>query len=179
MDLETFLHSLDDINWFNNLGSKLTPNISVIANQYLDVTGNGGAPIKIPKNWEEAKVVMKSAQNADFNGFTELTVRRTLREQAIVVQTPRNCDGLLNLSLDQISKIANKVSISVPAGLSSGSETDFLPKAAAGALAEAAYDNVLWLLAEGASDHPIQLKFQLFSEGRWPIGLGKKNFYLW
>ena len=178
-ELSTFLCSLNHVDWFKNLGNKLSSDISVITNQYLDVTGHGSAPIKIPKNWEAAKIAAKSAKNLAMNGSTELATRRTLKEQAIAAQMPRNCDNLLNLSFDQISKIAHKITINVPTELSSGCKTDFLPKAAAGAVAEAAYDNVLWLLAEGASDHPVHLKFQLFSKGRWPIGLKEKSFYLW
>ena len=167
------------MDWFKNLGNELSSNISVIANQYLDVTGHGSTPIKIPKNWEEAKIAAKSAKNFNFNGFTELGMRRALKEQAITTQMPKNCDDLLSLSFDQISRTTHKITVSVPAELSSGAKTDFLPKAAAGALAEAAYDNALWLLAEGTPYHPVHLKFQLFSNGRWPIGLGEKNFYLW
>ena len=168
------------MDWFKNLGNKLSSDISVITNQYLDVTGHGSVPIKIPQNSEAAKIAAKSAKSLAMNGLTELGMRRILKGQAIAAQMPRNCDNLLNLSFEQISKIAHKITVNVPAELSSDCNTDlFLPKAAAGAVAEAAYDNVLWLLAEGASDHPVHLKFQLFSKGRWPIGLKEKSFYLW
>ena len=102
------------MDWFKNLGNKLSSDISVVANQYLDVTGHGSVPIKIPKNWEAAKIAAKSAESLAMNGFTELGTRQILKGQAIAAQMPRNCDNLLNLSFEQISKIAHKITVNVP-----------------------------------------------------------------
>ena len=54
----------------------------------------------------------------------------------------------------------------------------FLAKAAAGAFSEAAYGNALWLLAQESQQHSVHLKFALFQQWRWPIGIKDQAFYI-
>ena len=178
-ELATFLHSLDDINWFKNLGKEPSSGISANVSRYLDVTGNKNCPTKILKTWKEAKVAAKSAKSLSLDGSNELEVRKIMREKAAIVHSQKVCIDSLALAFDHISKISHRITVNVPSGLASVPKTDFLPKAAAGAIGEAAYDNALWLLTGDSADHPAHLKFTLFAGGRWPIGLGEKNFYLW
>ena len=178
-DLSTFLGSLNQINCFKDLGKELSSDISVIVRKYLHVTGYQSASIKIAKDWEEAQIAAKSAKNLNLKGSSELEARKFLREQAAAIHSPKNCNDSLNRAFAQISTMSSRITINTPIELSSVPENDFLPKAAAGAVAEATYDNVLWFLAEASPDHPARLKFILFAKGRWPIGLKEQNFYLW
>ena len=176
--LHDFLDSLHQTDWFGHLGEDMSSITTGIAETYLRSLKQTTALIKIARSWDEAKAAANSAESRAAHSVDEARDRQFLREQAANIHSPELCTTWLNLAFENISNIAYGITTGIPSDIIATSRDVFLTKAAAGAFAEAAYDNTLWLLAQEREQHSVHLKFALFQQGRWPIGIKGQSFYI-
>ena len=149
-----------------------------IAEAYLRSLKQTTTLIKIARSWDEAKSAANLAQTSAPHSVDEVQSRHSLRKQAANIHSPELCTTWLNFAFEGISNIANDIVTELPSDILIASPDVFLAKAAAGAFSEAAYDNALWLLAQESQQHSVHLKFTLFQQGRWPIGIKDQFFYI-
>ena len=149
-----------------------------IAKNYLRSIKQKKTLIKVARSWDEAKEVANSAESLVPHGVDEVQGRQFLRKQATNIHSSESCTAWLNLAFESISSISHDIATKIPSDILAASPDIFLRKAAAGAFAEAAYDNTLWLLAQESQKHSVHLKFTLFQQGRWPLGIKDRSFYI-
>ena len=86
----------------------------------------------------------------------------------------------LAAALTHVSAVAAeaaKQSIEESAALAGHSDPALLD-AAAGAATKASYQAALLLAGGGEEDHAMAIKFRLFEQGRWPIGIAGNTLNL-
>ena len=149
-----------------------------VAKNYLRSIKQENTLIKVARSWDEAKAAANSAEIFGPHGVDEVQSRQSLRKQASNIHSAESCTTWLNLAFESISDISHEIATKIPSDIIATSPDIFLTKAAAGAFAGAAYDNTLWLLAQESQQHSVHLKFTLFQQGRWPLGIKGQCFYI-
>ena len=177
--LDNFLHSLAYSNWFAHLGEELSQTTSNIANCYLKSLNTSVGHITIVKSWHEAQNTGSSLNEERAHTPSDTAFRRDLKKKAEQAHSSATCIDYLNSTYEVVSNIAQDINSNIEAYVQEKDADFFLNKAAAGAFAEASYDNAIWILAQAEQLHPIHLKFLLFQQGRWPIGIKEESFFLW
>ena len=176
--LNDFLNSLRQTDWFGHLGEEISSLTVGITRNYLRSIKQENTLIKVARSWDEAKAAANSAEIFGPHSVDEIQGRQSLRKQAANIHSPELCTTWLNFAFESISNIANDIVTEPPSDILVASPDVFLAKAAAGAFSEAAYGNALWLLAQESQQHSVHLKFTLFQQGRWPIGIKDQFFYI-
>lgn len=177
--LQSFLYSLREPTWFSHLGESLSPQAETIVGSYLHALKKTNVSVKITKDWGEATGAARSPNKKLPDYSNEMQIRTFLRKKANEIHSPESCTEWLNISFSHIAKISENIARAGRFSTITTAQNVFLAKTAAGAFAEASYDNVLWLLAQESGHHPTHLKFTLFKLGRWPIGIKEDEFYIW
>lgn len=176
-----FARSLEGIPWFANLGEKLTPGATAVAQAYLDGLGFPEAEIAILADWEDAAGAAEScdwhspAWEAEELLRADLTGRALglLSQEAVTVAMAMIAGRIVQPAEEGIEQAASLWDL----------EDDTFARAGIGAAVQSAHQAALVLIAAAdpafeAESHPFVAKFRLFEFGRWPIGVIGRSFSL-
>lgn len=180
--LRRFADNLPEIAWFRRLGEAPTAQERLLALAYLDRLGFPDADLAILPDWEDAAGAaetndwMSPAWEAEELARSDLSIRalELISEEALqlglsVVQD-RAGHGAKSALMDQAA-LWDVVD-------------EHLHNLAVGSAVQAANGAALALLAAAADpsfeaeEHLFAAKFQLFEQGRWPIGVVGQSFNL-
>jgi hypothetical protein len=145
-------------------GGRYVINHGRYCKDYLRCIKHQNACIKIAKRWDEAKGAAGFAQGRAPHHVSEIQGQHILREQTSKIHSPELCATWLNVTFDSISSISHDITTEISSDILETSHDSFLTNAAAGAFAEVAYDNTLWLLAQESQQYSVHLKFTLFQQ---------------
>ena len=165
-----------NVNWFSTVGDPLTPRLREVARDYLDALGFPHAGVAIVDNWIDAET---AARNPDWNTDwweAEEQLRAALTAEALEIIP----EDELMLALTHVTNAASESvqQNAERAAAAGGVRDEALVRAAAGAATQACYHAAL-VLASGADDtHAFAVKYRLYEEGRWPLGVTGATFNL-
>ncbi|WP_306251482.1 hypothetical protein [Parvularcula sp. IMCC14364] len=180
--LRRFADGLEEVPWFSHLGEALHPKTRLVADHYLDQLGFPDTDIAILADWDDAAA---SAETFDWSNpawEAEELVRSDLTGRALEFLS----EEALQLGLSVVADRAGHASKS--ALLDTAALWDMVDEnvhnLSVGGAVQAAYGAGLLLLAAAndpdfdAGGHVFALKFQLFEQGRWPVGVVGSSFNL-
>ena len=162
------------VPWFSRIGLPLSPEERDLAQRYLDMLGFPDASPAPVEDWTDAG---DAASNTDLNSEgweVEEQLRADLSREALDYFD----EETLSDTLSFVTETAGPVVVESIASAASlwPVEDDAVIEAATGAAVQICYQAALVLAAQAVEDHPFALKFRLFEQGRWPIGLSGRSF---
>lgn len=163
--------------WFSTVGQPVKGDVRRIAQSLLDGLGFPHAGIAAVRDWREASEAAESTGIDDPAFEAEEQLRAALTTEAIdqhgedtVTIALTHVRGELGPAIGEAALNATRVW---------GLDDMELVNAAAGAGVLACHNAALLLLAGRADDdHPFALKYALFEQGRWPVGLIGSSLHL-
>ncbi|WP_417320479.1 hypothetical protein [Emcibacter sp.] len=169
-----FARLIPHTDWFRNVGEPLSPALREKARAYLDALGFPGADIAQILDWDEAAATMETN---DWNSPWWEAEEQLLASLAATAQEMLDPDALqvaLTLVHTQASEYVTE-NLLTTADMW-GIHDDELIRAAAGTAIHCCYQTALMIAVGEEEDHPFALKFQLFEEGWWPLGIVGNTF---
>lgn len=163
-----------EIRWFSMVSEPIAPEIRELAESYSAGLGFPEATPALLGDWEDAAA---AAESGDFNSpawEAEEQMRAFLTEEAL-----REVDE------ETLEMVMTHIAATVFEAATLGAEeaADFLRiddmafvQAAAGAAVQSVHLAALVLMTDGGADHPFSVKFHLFEQGRWPLGIMGSSF---
>ncbi len=166
--IRRFASGASQVPWFARLGDALGAEDLVAARTYLEALGFGHAEPARVASWEDAIAAAESL-GWDSDGWaTEESLRAGLTAGVLETVTPEEFEVVQNFVAStvapQIKAAADEV-----ARLSDLHDPEILT-AAVGAGLQATHGAMLVLLA-GEEGHPFTARYNLFTRGRWPMGV--------
>lgn len=188
--VRAFAEQAKRARWFTNLGEPHNGRVKLVARHFLDGLGYPQADAIPVMSWDDA---LDAAASLDLNteGWeAEEQLRAGLVEQALAGISEQGMGVMLaHLSaelapvLTELAEEAAYLADEPPEGLldlmvGAGQQAaNGAAWALAAAAVEAAQNDDLALGSE-ALDHPLMLKYRLFEEGHWPLGLAGRTLNL-
>lgn len=176
MAIKRFSLSLDRIPWFSALGEALSPEVKSRARNYLDELGFPEVELTPIASWEEAADAAASLDWDSESWSREEQLRASLIDDALAHME----ESALQVALTHVAAMAAEGIRDALENISAIWDLDDenLETAATGAAIQAVHNGALVLAAGGEETHPFALKFSLYEEGRWPIGVAGSSFNL-
>ena len=173
-----FTKKILHINWFSRVNQSLSDNDIELSEKYISAVGLPNSNISNVSDWNEAAGI---AENPNWNS-SWWEIEEQLKVSLIT-------ESLKYIQEDELSHALNHVT-SQTAGQSleavafekftkDSGNIDYYQSfvnAATGMAIASSYQAALVLSASADQDHPFSLKFQLFENGRLPIGLIGNTF---
>ena len=171
--LGRFAASLAHVPWFAHTGAPLDAELRRDARDYLDLLGFPQATVTRVASWADAAAAAESLDWDSPAWEIEELLRADLTHRATEVLD----EEALELALTHVSAQAAQALEQAlrPQSALWDIEDEALLNAALGAGVQAAHQAAL-VLAAGAAHHAFALKFQLYEQGRWPIGVAGLSF---
>ncbi|WP_373086673.1 hypothetical protein [Sneathiella sp.] len=165
---------LTNVPWFNDLGEPLEAEALGAARDYMDALGFPDAFVAEIENWDDAG---HAAGNPDWNSDwweAEEQLRMGLTTKALELMEEED----LNLALTQISATASPLITAAVEAVTDEQdiEDQELIRAAIGSALQCCHQAALVLAAGEEDSHPFALKYKLFEQGHWPIGITGRSF---
>ena len=173
-----FTGNMKKIHWFKRIGQRLSVTEQKASQNYLSALGFPRSNIVNVRNWEEAAGI---AESHDWNSEwweAEEQLRAGLLSEALRVIEEDELNHALNHTTAQT---AGRVVDAISAEIQSPTQTpEFnLPSflnAAAGIAVAASYQAALVLASGVDENHAFAYKFELFENGRLPLGITGNTF---
>jgi len=171
-----FLAMVRDVHWFRTLGEDPDRDTVRTARDYADALGFPEADPGFLGDWEEAA---DAAANTEINSpawEAEEQLRAALTSDALDVLDEQTLEMVM-------THVSHSVSEAVEAGAGEAAaelrifDEEFV-RAASGAAVQAAYMATLAAITGAEEDHPFVIRFRLFEQGRWPIGIIGNSFLI-
>ena len=173
-----FTKKILQIDWFSRINQPLSKYEKELSEKYISAVGFPDANISYVSNWSEAAGI---AENPNWNSDW-WEVEEQLRSSLL-------SDSLEYIQEDELNHALNHVTTQT-AGQSLESVAfekfskdivnidyyESFVSASAGMAIASAYQAALVLSSNSHQDHPFSLKFQLFENGRLPIGIIGNTF---
>lgn len=172
--LTPLIQLASNVQWFRAVGDRLNEDTLSLAKDYCDGLGYPDATPALLGLWGEAA---DAVETLDYNSpawETEEQLRTSLTQQAL----EQIEEDILEFVF---THIANEV---LPAATQGAEEVaDFLRiddlefvQAAAGAAVQAVHQAALVLLVGEDENHPFAVRFHIFEQGHWPLGIVGNSF---
>ena len=171
--LGRFAGSLAHVPWFAHTGAPFDAELRGDARDYLDLLGFPQATVTRVASWADAAAAAESLDWDSPAWEIEELLRADLTQRATEVMD----EEALELALTHVSAQAAQALEQAlrPQSALWDIEDEALLNAALGAGVQAAHQAAL-VLAAGATHHAFALKFRLYEQGRWPIGVAGLSF---
>lgn len=176
-----FTSSLQNINWFKNIGKKLSNEEKSISLDYISAVGFPHSSIAIINSSEEASII---AENPDWNSEwweAEEQLRASLLTKSLEIIDEEELNHALNHATAQsaepaLNAIKNNI---ISSHLSTDIDYQAFINAATGMAVASTYQAALVLASGEDENHPFTFKFRLIELGRLPIGIVGNTFSIY
>lgn len=171
-----FARMMDQVAWFSDLGEPLDERQQDLALDYLAALGFPDCDVAPIEDWETAtEAAMTTDLNSDW-WEAEEQQRMFLLSEAC----QRADEEAVMLALTHVTSRAAEGAqqAAALAANQAGIYDEEVINAVAGAVLQAVHQAALVLAAEAEDDHPFALKYRLFEQGRWPLGISGRSFNL-
>ncbi len=168
-----FTFSLARVPWFIHTGAPLDQALRADARNYLDALGFPDVTVTRIGSWADAGAAAESLDWDSPGWEVEEQLRAGLTNAAV----ERLGADTLEVAM---THVASRAAPAIEAALTHLAPLweitdESLLNAALGSGVQAAHQAAL-VLAAGESDHPFALKFRMFEQGRWPIGVAGLSY---
>ena len=173
-----FTKKILDIDWFRRTNQPLSIHDKELSEKYISAIGFPEANISNVSDWSEAAGI---AENPNWNS-NWWEAEEQLRSALLAQSLESINDNELSHALNHVTTQTAGQSLEAVAFDKFAEELDDLDyyqsfvNAAAGMAIASAYQAALVLSASAHEDHPFSLKFQLFENGRLPLGIIGNTF---
>tara|TARA_Y100000996_G_C22330687_1_gene564338 strand:- start:49 stop:627 length:579 start_codon:yes stop_codon:yes gene_type:complete len=173
-----FTKKILDIDWFRRTNQPLSIHDKELSEKYISAIGFPEANISNVSDWSEAAGI---AENPNWNS-NWWEAEEQLRSALLAQSLESIHDDELSHALNHVTSQTAGQSLEAVAFDKFAEELDDLDyyqsfvNAAAGMAIASAYQAALVLSASAHQDHPFSLKFQLFENGRLPLGIIGNTF---
>ena len=173
-----FTKKILDIDWFSRTNQPLSNHDKELSEKYISAIGFPEANISNVSDWSEAAGI---AENPNWNS-NWWEAEEQLRSALLAQSLESIHDDELSHALNHVTTQTAGQSLEAVAFDKFAEELDDLDyyqsfvNAAAGMAIASAYQAALVLSASAHQDHPFSLKFQLFENGRLPLGIIGNTF---
>lgn len=176
LSVSRFAGLIRAVPWFASVSEPLGEGEIEDARAFLDALGFPDVHVADIAGWDEAADAIQNPEFNDAAWEAEEQLLAALHAEALA----RVSEEDLSLALTHVTASASEVvtQAAAIAAARSGVEDEALIRAAAGAATQACYQAALVLAASGEPDHPFALKYKLFEQGRWPLGIVGATFSL-
>lgn len=171
-----FATLIRSVPWFASVAEPLDRGAVEDARVFLDALGFPDVHVADIAGWDEAADAIQNPEFNDAAWEAEEQLSAALHAEALT----RVSEEDLAMALTHVTASASEVvhQAAAIAAARSGVEDEALIRAAAGAATQACFQAALVLAAGGDPDHPFALKYKLFEQGRWPLGIVGATFSL-
>lgn len=169
MQVARFANLIEKTPWFSRIGEELKPETIAAARDYLEALGFPETyPAEVP-DWQDAITCLETN---DWNSPAWETEEQ-LAASLITTTLEFIEEDVLEVALTNITgKAADAITRAVEsASMKWGVEDEELLRAAIGQAVQACYQAALVIAAGEEEEHPFALKFQLYENGHWPLGI--------
>ena len=163
-----------EIRWFTAVSEPMDERTLALAESYGAALGFPEATPALLGDWEDAAV---AAESGDYNSpawEAEEQMRAYLTEEVLRQVDEETLEMVTTLIASTVFEAAT---------LGAEEAADFLRiddmafvQAAAGAAVQSVHLAALVLMADAGEDHPFSVRFHLFEQGRWPLGIMGSSF---
>lgn len=172
-----FLSLASEIQWFSTLGEDPHRSLVQIARDYGEMLGFPEAEPGFLADWEEAA---EAAQSLDINSpawEAEEQLRAALTNDVLSIID----ENTLEMVMAHVSGVVGTAigEAAVEASTHLGIHDEGFVNAVTGAAIQACYHAVLVGMAAEEDNHPFAIRFQLFEQGRLPIGVIGNSFLIY
>lgn len=169
MQVSRFASLLQNNKWFARIGQELSNDDLKISRSYLEALGFPDSYPAQVNDWQDA---ISCLETNDWNSpawETEEQLASALINDALEFIE----EDILEVALTNITvKASEHISASLEqASANWGFEDEELLRAALGQAVQACYQAALVIAAGNEENHPFALKFQLYENGHWPLGI--------
>ncbi len=166
--IQRFASGASQVPWFARLGDVLNKDDKAAARQFLDGLGFAHAEPARVSSWEDAGAAAASLDWDSDGWAAEEGLRADLTMLALETLSDEEFEVVQNFTISTVTPMI-KAAADEMAHLSDLEDREILT-AAVGAAVQATHTAMLVLLA-GEEDHPFSARYQLFTQGRWPMGV--------
>ena len=169
MQVARFADLIEKTNWFSRIGEELNAQTLSAARDYLENLGFPESyPAEVP-DWQEAITCLETN---DWNS-PAWEVEEQLAASLITDTLEFIEEDVLEVALTNITgKAADAITNAVEsASMRWGVEDEEFLRAAIGQAVQACYQAALVIAAGEEETHPFALKFRLYENGHWPLGI--------
>ncbi|UTW55456.1 hypothetical protein [Kordiimonas sp. SCSIO 12610] len=172
-----FLALASDVPWFSTLGEDPHRSLVVTARDYVETLGFPEAEPGFLGDWEEAA---EAAESLDINSpawEAEEQLRAALTSDVLSIID----ENTLEMVMAHVSGTVGTAigEAAVEASTHFGIHDEGFVNAVTGAAIQACYHAVLVGMAAEENSHPFAIRFQLFEQGRLPIGVIGNSFLIY
>ncbi|GER05989.1 hypothetical protein GCM10007972_07390 [Iodidimonas muriae] len=167
--LSRFCRLIGQTPWFRHVGDPISDDLRLDGQLYAAALGFPEAEPAVLALWEDAA---GAAESADFNSpawEAEEQLRMALVHEAL----QQVDDNALDVALTHVAAVAadaaNRGAEDVRGFLLIDDEA--FVRAATGAAVQMCHQAALVIASGGEGEHVFSHKFQIFEQGRWPIGI--------
>ena len=175
--VKRFLKGLTRVNWLANVGAGLSEETTETARHYLDALGFPDVESFPVADWEDAADAAANVGVDSPAWEAEEQLRISLATSAAEILG----EDVIEILLTHVSALIGKTVRATTEETAAmwDVEDEGLMTAVAGDIIRSAHQVVL-LLAIGSDeeDHAFALKFRLFEQGHWPIGVSGNTFHI-
>lgn len=169
MQVTRFADLIQATNWFHHIGEELNPETIKISREYLEALGFPETyPAEVP-DWQDA---ISCLETNDWNS-PAWEAEEQLTASLITEALEFIEEDVLEVALTNITGRASEFITKAveEASVRWGVEDEELLRAAIGQAVQTCYQAALVIAAGQEETHPFALKFQLYENGRWPLGV--------
>ena len=169
MLVSRFATLIQATDWFHHIGEELNAKTIEVSRKYLDTLGFPETyPAEVP-DWQDA---ISCLETNDWNSpaweAEEQLAASLINEALEFIEEDVLEVALTNITGKASEFITNAVE---EASIRWGVEDEELLRAAIGQAVQTCYQAALVIAAGEEETHPFALKFQLYENGRWPLGI--------
>ena len=174
--------------WFVALGDAHSPPLQILARDYLDALGYPQAEARPVLNWEDALTAAASLDLNNEGWEVEEQLRAGLVAQVLAAISEQGMGVMLAHLSAEVAPVLSEMAeeVIMMTDMSPDLENENVLDLMVGAGQQAIF-GAAWAVAAAAMDnemmdknnaHPLLLKFRLFEQGRWPLGLAGQSLNL-
>ena len=172
-----FLALASGVQWFSTLGEDPSRSFVKTARDYVDMLGFPEAEPGFLADWEEAA---EAAQSLDINSpawEAEEQLRAALTNDVLSIID----ENTLEMVMAHVSGVVGSAigEAALEASTHLGIQDEGFVNAVTGAAIQACYHAALVGMAAEEDNHPFAIRFQLFEQGRLPIGVIGNSFLIY
>lgn len=166
--IRRFASGASVVPWFARLGDVLSAQDRSLARAFLDALGFGHAEPARVASWEDARAAAESLDWDSEAWGTEESLRAALTAEVLETLSTEEFEVVQSYCATTVTPQI-KVAADEMARLSDLEDPEILT-AAVGAGVQATHGAMLVLLA-GEEGHAFTARYNLFAQGRWPMGV--------
>ncbi len=169
MQVARFADLINKTNWFHHIGEALSVETIKTSRDYLEALGfPEGYPAEV-SDWQDT---ISCLETNDWNS-PAWEAEEQLAASLITETLGFIEEDVLEVALTNItSKASEHITNAVESASTRwGIEDEELLRAAIGAGVQCCYQAALVIAAGEEENHPFALKFRLYEDGHWPIGI--------